>query len=74
MSRAPERLSYSLVASPPPRGSALKHSLRIDVVYASGRVMSFRERFKSVKEAEHFIARFYPDLIGKCTGIETLPR
>jgi len=34
--------------------------------------MYFRERFNSAKDAEHFIARFYPDLIGKCTGIDEL--
>lgn len=64
---APTRLSYSLVAVPPPKGSASYTSLRISVVYASGRTMYLPGRFTDSIAAEDYLARFYPDLLGKQT-------
>lgn len=69
---APLRLSYSLVVCAPPRGSVLKEALRIHVQYASGRLMPSRERFNSAADAKHFVSRFYPDLIGKCTSVDEM--
>lgn len=66
----PVRLSYALVAMPVPKFTSDLHSLGIEVTYASGKVNRYRPRFRTPAEAEHYIERFYPDLVGKCTSIE----
>jgi hypothetical protein len=67
------RLSYSLISAAPAWGQPRVHKLRIHILYASGRSQSRPERFDCATEAVQFIDRFYPDLVGKCTGIEVLP-
>ena len=66
----PVRLSYALVAMPIPKFASDLHSLGIEVTYASGKVNRYRPRFATAEEADRFIARFYPDLVGKCTSIQ----
>ena len=65
----PVRLSYAIVTLPIPALATDRNSLRIVVTYASGRVYCYRQRFATPADATHFIARFYPDLVGKLTSV-----
>lgn len=68
----PFRLSYSLIACDPPKGSAQRRCLRIKVLYASGKELFLRADFRTPGEAEAYIARYNPELIGKCTHVDQL--
>lgn len=67
------RLSYALISVAPGWGQPEGQALKIHIEYASGRSLSLPERFPTAAEAGQFIERFYPDLIGKCTGIDQIP-
>ena len=66
------RLSYKLIRSVPGWGQTKGEWLRVQISYEFGRMFSPRARFRSADEAGRFIGRFYPDLIGKCSGVEEL--
>ena len=66
------RLSYKLIAVAPGWGHPKGESYRIHIEYASGRSMSLPGRFKSATEAIAYVKRFYPELDGRCTGVDEL--
>lgn len=69
----PIRLSYSVVACDPPRGSSAGQLLRVLISYASGKEHFLRANFRTQADADAFIERFHPDLVGKCTSADRLP-
>lgn len=69
----PIRLSYRLLTSSGVEGSTRPPMLRISVAYASGRTNCLPEQFSDTARVERYLKRFYPDLVGKCTAIETQP-
>ena len=64
----PIRLSYALIPAEVRKGSSEPPKLRISVMYASGSRKSFPGRFDTEQDVELYLTRFYPELIGKCTG------
>ena len=58
------RVAYAIVPSSETIPGK-RPALRITIVYQSGRVRRSRERFGTRKAAEEFLARFYPELVGR---------
>ncbi len=59
------RLFYRLVPRPAPRDLPKHTEVHIEITYASGKVNCYRPRFDTEAEAEEYIRRFLPDLVGK---------
>ena len=59
------RLFYRLVPRPAPKLHSGGQVLHIQISYASGRVNCYRQGFQSEAEADEYIRRFLPDLVGK---------
>jgi hypothetical protein len=59
------RVSYNLVPYVSPVGPTQPRTLRVSALYTSGATRYLSGQFRDIPAAEHFIARFYPDLIGR---------
>ncbi len=68
--RAALLLSYAIVSRPQPDWISAWKPLQIEITYASGIVETLKPLFLDPEVAHIFIARVYPDLVGKVTSVD----